>query len=87
VIGATSMLRYARAKTAPGAEWVNRLLERRPARLVTVTMANKTARIAWAVLARQKTYRAPAVATNESKGIFDKTRPWQVEVFARVKTI
>jgi crotonobetainyl-CoA:carnitine CoA-transferase CaiB-like acyl-CoA transferase len=40
------------------------LLERRPARLVTAAMANKTARIAWAVLARQETYRAPVVATN-----------------------
>ena len=34
VIGATSMLRYARTKTAPGTDWVNGLLERRPARLV-----------------------------------------------------
>lgn len=64
VIGATSMLRYARTKIAPGADWVNSLLERRPARLVTVAMANKTARIAWAVLAKRETYRAPAVATN-----------------------
>lgn len=62
VIGATSMLRHARAKTAPGAGWVNSLLERRPPRLVTVAMANKTARIAWAVLARREIYRAPAVA-------------------------
>ena len=60
VIGATSMLRYARAKTAPGAYWVNGLLERRPARLVTVAMANKTARIAWALLTKGETYRAPA---------------------------
>jgi len=60
VIGATSMLRYARAKTAPGADWVNSLLERRPARLVTVAMANKTARIAWALLTKGETYRTPA---------------------------
>jgi len=60
VIGATSMLRYARARTAPGADWVNSLLERRPARLVTVAMANKTARIAWALLSKGETYRAPA---------------------------
>ena len=62
VIGATSMLRYARAKTAPGADWVNSLLERRPPRLVTVAMANKTARIAWALMVREETYRAPATA-------------------------
>jgi transposase len=62
VIGATSMLRHARARSAPGAEWVNGLLERRPPRLVTVAMANKTARIAWALLAKGETYRAPAVS-------------------------
>jgi transposase len=56
------MLRYARAKTAPGADWVNGLLERRPPRLVTVAMANKTARIAWALLSKGETYRAPAAA-------------------------
>lgn len=59
VIGATSMLRYAKARTGPGADWVNSLLERRPPRLVTVAMANKTARIAWALLAHKETYRAP----------------------------
>ena len=32
--------------------------------VVAEAMANKTARIAWAVLARQETYRAPVVATN-----------------------
>ena len=41
---------------------INRLLIRRPPRLVTVAMANKTARIAWALMARGETYRAPAAA-------------------------
>ena len=57
VTGATSMLRYARAKTAAGADWVNGLLQRRPARLVTVAMANKTARIAWAVMTKEENFR------------------------------
>jgi transposase len=61
VIGATAVLRYARSKTAAGAEWVNKLLSRRSARVVTVAMANKTARIAWALLAKSETYR-PAKA-------------------------
>jgi transposase len=39
------------------------LLERRPARLVTVAMANKTARIAWAVMVREENYRARATAS------------------------
>jgi len=59
VIGATSLIRTARNKGAAGAPWVNGLLARRPARLVSVAIANKTARIAWAILAKNQTYRAP----------------------------
>ncbi len=33
------------------------LLQRKPARLATVAMANKTARIMWAVLTRNEPYR------------------------------
>ena len=62
VVGATSVMRYARSKNAAGAQWVNALLARRPARLVSVALANKTARIIWAVLVRGETYRAPASA-------------------------
>tara|TARA_R110002049_G_scaffold29972_1_gene101854 strand:+ start:23419 stop:24327 length:909 start_codon:yes stop_codon:yes gene_type:complete len=37
--------------------WAIGLLERKPARLVTVAMANKTARIVWAVLTKNEYYR------------------------------
>ncbi len=33
------------------------LLQRKPAKLVAVTMANKAARIAWAVMTRDEDYR------------------------------
>jgi len=62
VVGATSVIRRARTSTSPSALWIKALLERRPARVVTVAMANKTARIAWAVLARGDVYRAPTMA-------------------------
>lgn len=61
VIGATAVLRRAR-QDHPARPWVAGLLERKPARLVSVALANKTARIAWAVLARGEVYRAPATA-------------------------
>ena len=67
VLGATSTLRSARAGKAPGADWVNGLLERRPPRLVTVAMANKTARVAWALLAKGETYRAQAPPPDEKR--------------------
>jgi transposase len=59
IIGATSIIRYARSDASAGASWVNGLLAKKPARLVSVALANKTARIAWAVLARGEVYRAP----------------------------
>ena len=61
VVGATSVIRYARGKNAAGAAWINGLLARRPARLVSVALANKTARIAWAVLSQERDYRKPAL--------------------------
>lgn len=57
VIGATAVLRYARTRAAAGAEWIKSLLSRRSARVATVAMANKTARIAWALLAKKEMYR------------------------------
>lgn len=62
VVGATSVIRRARTSTSASATWINALLERRPARVVTVAMANKNARIAWAVLARGEVYRPQTVA-------------------------
>lgn len=58
VIGATAIVRYTKRKATAVSIWANRLLERKPARLVTVAVANKMARIAWAVMARQEVYRA-----------------------------
>jgi transposase len=39
------------------------MLARKPRMLVTVALANKMARIVWALLAKGGSYRAPAVAT------------------------
>ena len=60
VVGATSVVRRARTSDASASNWVRSLLERKPARLATVGMANKNAQIIWAVLARGETYRFPA---------------------------
>jgi transposase len=57
VIGATSVIRYARDKAPGEAVWLKRLLERKPPRLASVALANKMARIAWAVLTRGEVYR------------------------------
>jgi transposase len=62
VVGATAIVRYTKRKATAVSIWANRLLERKPARLVTVAVANKMARIAWAVMARQEVYRATPLA-------------------------
>jgi len=60
VNGMTSQLRSARRK--PDAHpWVASLLaSNKPNKVIAVAMANKTARIAWAVMTRGEVYRAPA---------------------------
>ena len=61
VVGATSVIRRAGTSATTTGAWVRSLLERKPARVTTVAMANKTARIAWAVLVRGETYRASPI--------------------------
>ena len=61
VIGAHSVLR--RAKQSPqNYPWLTQLLARRPFKVVAVALANKMARVAWALLARGGTYRVPQLA-------------------------
>lgn len=61
VVGATAVMRHTKDKATRLADWIRDLLARKPFRLVSVALANKLARIAWAVLARGKIYR-PALA-------------------------
>jgi transposase len=61
VVGAHAVLR--RAKENPEKfPWLTQLLARRPFKVVAVALANKMARVAWALLARGGSYRAPAIA-------------------------
>jgi transposase len=57
VAGAVAILRHTRSQTTKDAAWVQGLLARRPAKVAAVALANKTARIAWAVMARGEGYR------------------------------
>ncbi len=57
VVGATAVMRMTR-KNADRQPWMAQLLERKPAKIATVALANKTARIAWAVMSRKEVYAA-----------------------------
>lgn len=61
VIGATSLLRSLEGKTTRLALWTQALLARRPKKVVIVALANKLARIAWAIMARSEPYRAGTI--------------------------
>jgi transposase len=66
IVGMTSLVRRARYNPRTVDPRLADLLARKSVRVATVAMANKTARIVWAVMARGGTYRAghrPALAT------------------------
>jgi transposase len=60
VVGAHAVLKRARQQPEKY-PWLTQLLARKPFRVVAVAVANKMARIAWALLAKGGTYRAPAL--------------------------
>ena len=63
VVGATAVIWQVRRGTARRPmHWLERLLARKPPKLAAIALANKLARIAWALLARGGRYR-----TNEAR--------------------
>ena len=62
ILGASTVLRWAARNGAPTGSWIARMLARKPAMLVRVALANKMARIVWALMAKGGTYRAPVAA-------------------------
>ena len=61
VHGARAHLSWSRRKKEIRSAWLTALLARRPTNVVLLALANKTARIAWAMLRRNETYR-PQIA-------------------------
>jgi transposase len=58
--GATSLLKCEHGTRDP---WVAKLLATKPRKLVAVVLANKLARIGWALMTRQEDFRGrPAAA-------------------------
>src|SRR4030095_8170854 len=59
VVGMTSLVRRAKYKPDGVDRWPAALLSRKPARVVTVALANKAARVIWAIMAHGGVYRVP----------------------------
>ena len=62
VLGASAVVRWASQRGAAEGSWLARMLRRKPRMLVTVALANKMARIVWALLVKGGTYRVPVAA-------------------------
>jgi transposase len=61
IIGMTSRALMARNKPEKADIWTAKMLAEKPFRLATVAMANKSARIIWAMLTKREEYRQPVV--------------------------
>jgi transposase len=63
IIGSSAVVHQASRRGALKGSWLEQMLARKPRMLVTVALANKMARIVWALLAKGGSYRTPAVTT------------------------
>jgi transposase len=62
IIGCSAVVLQASKRGAPAGSWLEQMMARKPRMLVTVALANKTARIIWALLLKQEDYKAPVAA-------------------------
>jgi transposase len=62
VLGATSVVAQAQRFKRPEHAWILRLLQRRPTRVVITAVANKMARVMWALMISGQDYRTTVTA-------------------------
>jgi transposase len=61
--GALAVIRYAKIHGTGHRPWLTGLLARRPTKVAAIALANKLARMAWAMMARNERYKEPAALT------------------------
>ena len=62
ITGAMTVVRWAVRRGVTTDPWLAGMLARKPRMLVAVALANRMARIVWALLTKKESYRAPATA-------------------------
>ena len=61
VNGAMAVIRYAQKHGTKKHPWLGQLMARRPTKVAAVALANKIARLTWAIMVRGDRYREPAL--------------------------
>jgi transposase len=62
IVGAMSVVRWKGRDGGRPGSWLSRMLARKPRMLVAIALANKMARVIWAMSVRDETYRDPTGA-------------------------
>jgi transposase len=63
--GALAVIRYAKIHGTGHRPWLTSLLARRPTKVAAIALANKLARMAWAMMARNECYKNPPLLRRE----------------------
>lgn len=61
ITGAIGVVRWAARRGAAAGSWLARMMSKKSHMLVAVALANRMARVAWAIMANGGIYRDPAV--------------------------
>jgi transposase len=62
IIGSMAVVRWAARRGAATGSWLARMMSKKPRMLVAIALANRIARIAWALMAKGGVYKSPAAA-------------------------
>lgn len=65
--GALAVIRYAKVHGTQHRPWLSALLARRPTKVAAIALANKIAKMAWAMMARGERYKEPVALADDKE--------------------